>query len=138
MLQNMKLGVFINEPDCFEFLNSIKLDLSIDALQKLSTVSKITISFGLGMSLLVGSYFKSAIYVYMYEKRKNLTERPINVLLLVQAIVQHLISSLMIIFFEYYHQIRSFLTTVIAFFHSKAVCEVGAGYNVTQDVDTSR
>ena len=98
MLQNMKLGFFINEPDRFEFLNSIKLDLSINALQKLSTVSKITISFGLGMSLLVGSYFKSAIYVYMYEKRKNLTERPINVLLLVQAIVQHLISSLMIIF----------------------------------------
>ena len=98
MHRNMKIGLFINDLQPFEYLNTIKIDLSINALQSLSTISKATISAGLGMSLIVGSYFKSAIYLYMYEKRKNLSERPINVLLLVQAILQHLISTLMIIF----------------------------------------
>ena len=99
MHRNMKIGLFINDLQPFEYLNTIKIDLSINALQSLSTISKATISAGLGISLIIGSYFKSAIYLYMYEKRKNLSERPINVLLLVQAIVQHFISTLMIIFY---------------------------------------
>ena len=101
MNQNMKIGLLFKDSDRIEFLNSIELDLSINALQKLTTISKVTTSFGLGLSLLVGCYFKSALYVYMYEKRKTLSERPINVLLLVQAIVQHLISTLMIIFYVF-------------------------------------
>ena len=95
----MTIGLLINDSQPFEYLNSVKLDLSINALQRLTTISKVLISAGLGLSLLIGSYFKSTIYLYMYEKRKNLAERPINVLLLVQAIVQHLISTLMIIFY---------------------------------------
>ena len=95
----MTIGLLINDSQPFEYLNSVKLDLSINALQRLTTISKVLISAGLGLSLLVGSYFKSTIYLYMYEKRKNLAERPINVLLLVQAIVHHLISTLMIIFY---------------------------------------
>ena len=99
MYRNKELGVFINDSVGFDSLNLMELDLSTNAFQKLTLISKATVSTGLGLSLLVGSYYKSALYLYMYAKRKNLSERPVNVLLLVQAIVQHLMSILMISFY---------------------------------------
>ena len=92
----MKFVLFIDQTQDFEFLYLIDVNLSTNAFQEINLIMKFIIICGFILSLLIGSYFKSAIYLYMYAKRKFLSEKPIDILMLVQAIVQHLMSTLMI------------------------------------------
>ena len=91
------ISIATNGTSLYESLHLIELHLDKDAFQNLTFTTKAVVTSGLSVSLLVGSYFKSALYSYMYDRRKTLSERPIDILLLVQAIVQHLLSILMIL-----------------------------------------
>ena len=91
MYHDTKVIMYLNESQVYEVLSSLKLTLNTNALEKLPFELEVTVLVILISSLLIGSYFKSAIYLYMYAKKKFLAERPIDILLLVQAIIQHLL-----------------------------------------------
>ena len=91
MHQSMKVAFFDADTNHFNFMDLIKIDLS--------SKSETTIILGFMLSLIVGSYFKSALYLYMHVHKKQLPERPINILLLVQAVVQHTLAIIIISFY---------------------------------------
>ena len=93
----MEISIATNGTTSYETFHLIELHLDQDVLQSLTFTTKAVATSGLIVSLLVGCYFKSALYLYMYDNRKALSERPVDILLLVQAIVQHLVSMLMIL-----------------------------------------
>ena len=91
MYHDTKVILYLDESQDYEVLSSLKLTLNANAFEKLPFELKVTVLVILISSLLVGSYFKSANYLYMYARKKTLSERPIDILLLIQAIIQHLL-----------------------------------------------
>ena len=91
---NYPLSVSIN--NSFETLSLGKFDLELSALQSLNLIEWTIMGVCLVGSLTIGSYFKSALYWYMYDHRKGIMNRPIDILLLLQAIIQHIICLLMV------------------------------------------
>ena len=76
-----------------------EVHLTKSALELLDDVGVGCVITSLVSSAIVGSYFKSGLYFYMYDNRKELKNRPINVLLLVQSVIQHLICIIMAIIY---------------------------------------
>ena len=74
----------------YELLNFHDLTWGISFVETLSQKEAGIVVASLVVSFIVGSYYKSGLYGYMYAKRKELFDTPINILLLVQAIIQHL------------------------------------------------
>ena len=66
------------------------LNLATSAFEQLDPIDEIVVVSSILVSFIVGSYFKTAIYCYMYHKGKEMKERPINMLILIQAIIQHI------------------------------------------------
>ena len=85
------------------FLHHLNLEKS--APHSLNFTAKVAVIFGLCVSLLVGSYFKSALYSYFCKNYKDLIEKPINLLLLVNAIIQHMACLILV----------AYITTVLFF-----------------------
>ena len=77
------------------FINEFYLELS--SIDSLGVSSERIADSSLLVSLIVGPYFKSALYSYFYLNFMNLKENPINLLILLQAIIQHLICVFMIV-----------------------------------------
>ena len=50
-------------------------------------------------SLVIGSYFKSSLHLYMYSERDEIMNKPIDLLILVQALIEHLVSIFMASFY---------------------------------------
>ena len=74
-------------------------DLELSSPAKLSTFGKaIAVSCNIA-GLVVGSYFKSALYVHMYRNSKEIFHKPIDLLILIQAILEHLICLMMVSFY---------------------------------------
>ena len=90
---NKTYSVYLNESFENLFVSDFKLELS--ALESLNIYSETCMVSAVIGSIVVGSYFKSALYFYLYDTRKEIENRPINILLLLQAIFQHLICLLM-------------------------------------------
>ena len=76
-----------------------EVHLTKSALELLDDVGVGCVITSLVSSAIVGSYFKSSLYFYMYDNRKELKNRPINILLLVQSVIQHLICIIMAIIY---------------------------------------
>ena len=74
----MKISIATNGTTSYETFHVIELHLDQDVLQSLTFTTKAVATSGPIASLLVGCYFKSALYLYMYDKRKGLSERPID------------------------------------------------------------
>lgn len=74
-----------------EFLNIEEIFLTKNILESLEGVEVGVVIFALVSSITIGSYFKSGFYFYIYDNRKMLKERPINILLLFQFVIEHLI-----------------------------------------------
>ena len=79
------------------FLHQLNLEKS--AIDSLNFTTETFVISGLCVSLFVGSYFKSALYSYFCKNYKDLVEKPINLLLLIQAVIQHLICLLMVVYY---------------------------------------
>ena len=94
------------------FLHDLNLEKS--AIDSLDFATEVVVISGLCVSLFVGSYFKSAMYSYFYRNYKDLIEKPINLLLLVQAVIQHMICLFMVVFY-----------TVGLFFNIRFVDHIG-------------
>ena len=77
------------------FINDSKLELS--SLDSLNPIGETLVASCLVVSISVGSYFKSALYHYLYENYKLFGSKPINVLILIQAIIQHFTCLFMVI-----------------------------------------
>ena len=83
----------------FELLLASEYNLGVSAIETLDEIEESVVVGCLLGSITVGSYFKTALYHYLYDNRKDLKNRPIDLLLLVQAIIQHLICLLMVLTF---------------------------------------
>ena len=81
---------FCNE-EGHELLYLDEIHFTTSVLESLDSISIGCIIASLALSIIVGSYFKSSFYFFMYDNRKELKNRPINILLLVQSIIQHLV-----------------------------------------------
>ena len=79
-----------------------KSNLELTAAESLSTFVEIGVVSVLFMSLIIGSYFKTGLYLYMYDHSKELLNSPINLLLLIQALIEHLVCTFMVTFFTTY------------------------------------
>lgn len=77
------------------FINDSKLELS--SLDSLNLVGETVVASCLVVSISIGSYFKSALYHYLYDNFKLFGSKPINVLILIQAIIQHFTCLFMVI-----------------------------------------
>lgn len=90
---NNSLSVYLNKSIDILYLH--KLNLATSAFEQLDTIDETLVVSSILVSFIVGSYFKTAIYCYMYDKRKEVKERPINILILIQAIIQHIVYFIM-------------------------------------------
>ena len=85
--------------DSVESLFIQDFELEINALDSLNIYSESTLVLCLFGSLVIGGYFKSALYCYLYDTRNELGNRPINLLILIQAITQHILYFLVVSFY---------------------------------------
>ena len=74
-----------------------EVHLAKSTLQLLEDVGVGCVISSIVASAVIGSYFKSGLYFYMYDTRKELKNRPINILLLVQAIIQHIVCLMLVV-----------------------------------------
>ena len=78
-------------------INEIILENSV--LHSVSPSTKNLVIATLIGSLFIGSYFKTALYTYMYNKGKELLSQPINLLILIKTLIDHSVCILMVTFF---------------------------------------
>ena len=76
-----------------------KIILEVSALHSLSQKTKSYVIACLIGSFVIGSYFKSALYSYMYKKGKDIFSQAINLLVLIKALIVHLACILMVTFY---------------------------------------
>ena len=74
----------------YEVLNFHDLTWGISFVETLSQKEAGIVVASLVVSFIVGLYYKSGLYGYMNANRKELLDTPINILLLVKEIIQHL------------------------------------------------
>ena len=86
----------INIDNSFETLYLGQLTSEISEVEKLGEAGRTIILLGVIGSLVIGSYFKSALYWYMYNNLKGIKDRPIDILLLLQAVIQHMMCLILV------------------------------------------
>ena len=79
-----------------EILIGDQYKLELSALDSLNHFGESVVVGSLVASALVGSYYKSAIYQYMYQKMKDNGPTPIDLLILVNTITQHLMCLILV------------------------------------------
>ena len=72
--------------------------LELDALSALNEYGKTIVVSSLLASLFIGSYYKYPLYQYMYDNSKEIANKPVDLLILIQAIIEHLICVGMVTF----------------------------------------
>ena len=95
-----------NYPEAF-YIKDLAEDFHIeDSNLELSSPANLS-AFGKAIAvscniagLVVGSYFKSALYVHMYRNSKEILHKPIDLLILIQAILEHFICLMIVSFYS--------------------------------------
>ena len=77
------------------FADYYKLELT--SFDSLSTLGVAVVTGSLVASAVVGSYCKSAIYQYMYQRIKEIGIKPFDILILVNTVTQHVICLYLVI-----------------------------------------
>jgi hypothetical protein len=95
--ENETLHMYLDNTLNHVFINISNLELT--TADSLSNTGEIIVVFSLFASLIIGSYFKSSLYLYMYDNLKDLLNSPINLLLLIQALIEHFVCTFMVTFF---------------------------------------
>ena len=96
-IENKMVHMYIENTINHVFINTTNMELT--TADSLSHNSEIIIVCCLFASLIIGSYFKSSLYLYMSDNFKDLLNSPINLLLLIQALVEHFVCTFMVTFF---------------------------------------
>ena len=73
--------------------------LELNGLASLNQFGKGLVIFSLLGAFVVGSYFKCGLYQYMYDIGSEILNKPIEMLLLIQAVIEHLVCLLMVSFY---------------------------------------
>ena len=84
-----------NSFDMFTIQNS---NLELDALSSMNGFGTSIIVSSLIASFLIGTYYKYPLYQYMYDNADEINNKPVDLLILFQAIVEHLACILMVTF----------------------------------------
>ena len=74
--------------------------LELDALSAMNGYGTTIVVSSLLASVLVGSYYKYPLYQYMYDNSKEMIKKPVDLLILFQAIIEHLVCIVMVSFFS--------------------------------------
>ena len=90
---------YIDAGDGPEILGVNDFKLELTSLGSLSILGASVVAGSLAVSAGVGSYCKCAIYQYMYNKAKETEIKPIDILILVNAITQNLICLFLAVFY---------------------------------------
>ena len=90
-LHNEKLHVYL-QSNVTETLIFHDLHLELTAFDSLTVVGKSILIGSLMISLIVGSYFKSALHFFLWDERHEILDKPIDLLILFQALTEHLVS----------------------------------------------
>ena len=92
--QNQFVSFYLNDSLENLYAQNLRVELSIPYLLDSNGTS--TLISCLLVSFCVGSYFKFALYRYMYDAGKEISNRPIDLLLLVSALIDHMCCFLMV------------------------------------------
>ena len=84
-----------NSFDMFTIQNS---NLELDALSSMNGFGTSIIVSSLIASFLIGTYYKYPLYQYMYDNADEINNKPVDLLILFHAIVEHLACILMVTF----------------------------------------
>ena len=96
-IRNQTMAFYLEQVEDF-LIHDLNLEMSSPS--KLSPIGKaIAVSCNVA-GLVVGSYFKSALYLYMYRNSKEIMDKPLDLLILIQAIFEHLVCTVMVIFYS--------------------------------------
>ena len=90
---------YIDAGDGPEILLVNDYELELTLFGSLSTLGVCVVAGSLAVSAGVGSYCKCAIYQYMYNKAKETEIKPIDILILVSTVTQHLICLFLAVFY---------------------------------------
>ena len=90
-LHHDKLNIHVQH-NVTETLIFHDLHLELTAFDSLTMVGKSILVGSLMISLIIGSYFKSALHFFLWDERYEILDKPIDLLILFQALVEHLIS----------------------------------------------
>ena len=85
-----------NETETLTF-HGLRLELTV--FDNLTFFGKSILVGSLSASFVVGSYFKSALHFYMYDGGTDIIYNPIDLLILVQALIEHSIATIMTTFY---------------------------------------
>ena len=88
-IKNQYVPIYFRNSSELLFIDNANLELS--SLDSLNQIFETFAVWTLLVSLIIGTYFKSALYSYLYDNYKAVASRPVNVLIFAQAITQHLI-----------------------------------------------
>ena len=93
-----KLHIYV-EGNRAENLGFHDLKLELTSFDSLTFFGKSILVASLLTSLIVGSYFKSSLHLYMFDERKDIMNKPIDLLILVQSLIEHLVAIFMTAFY---------------------------------------
>ena len=79
-----------------EIFTGNQFNIELSALGSLSHVDVSSVIGSLVASAVVGTYYKSAVYSYMYQKIKDLKSTSIDILILVSSVTQHLMRLILV------------------------------------------
>ena len=103
-----------------ETLVANQYNLELSALDSLNNFFVSAIVLSLVTSAIVGSYYKSAVYRYMYNQIKTLGTSPIDIMILINSITQHFMCLVMV----FTYSIGLGLQITISDFVDQAWCNV--------------
>ena len=103
-----------------ETLVGNQYNLELSALDSLNNFCVSAIICSLVASAIVGSYYKSAVYRYMYNQIKTLGTSPIDIMILINSITQHVMCLVMV----FTYSIGLGLQITISDFVDQAWCNI--------------
>ena len=84
----------------FDIFTIDESNLELDPLSAMNGYGIAIVVSSLLAAVVVGSYCKYPLYQYMYDTSKELTSKPVDLLILIQAIIEHLVCIGMVVFFS--------------------------------------
>jgi hypothetical protein len=87
-VDNKDMSIYLN--NSIESWFIYDSDIELNGLDSFNQFVEGVVIFSLLGALLVGSYFKCGLYQYMYDSYTELIKKPIDMLILIQAVIHHL------------------------------------------------
>ena len=92
------ISIYINHS--LDILTIEESSQELDAMSSMNGFGSTIVVSSLLASVSVGTYYKYPIYRYMYDQSDELTNKPVDLLILFQAIIEHIACIVMVTFFS--------------------------------------